>query len=271
MAGTLLTRDKNIRYSVIAASVLLESYQYKSWEHNRRLDEARAAKLAELQHQLTSQQAAEGGERGRAMSLFLPTPITFCWLADGAARTRFLIDGQHRLQALRLLAARDFDLASLDLLVCEILCESPEAMEEAFVRINSGTPVPSEYYDSKVRRVLTAFSELFARKFALALSDSARAPRPYTNLDLMKTEMSAHIPLRDAIIDGRVQADDLLELVLAENAVEKIVEGKGAKGVTTAMVARARKCDFFLGLRAGWPTAIAARAALPSELPSEDT
>jgi hypothetical protein len=181
--------------------------------------------------------------------------------------TRYLIDGQHRIQALRLLASRDFDLASLDLLVCEILCESLEAMEEAFVCINSGTPVPSEYYDSKVRRVLTAFSELFAHKFGSALSDSARAPRPYTNLDLMKTEMSAHIPLRDAIIDGRALAEDLLELVFAENAVEKsaIVGGKGAKGVTTAMVARAHKCDFFLGLRTGWPTVIAARAALPSE------
>lgn len=251
MADLLYADGGHAMYRVLPARALLE-IPHEAWEYNRQVDGDRAARIADAQ----AANLEEGNGR-QAASVMLPTPITFC-LQGGK---RLLMDGQHRVRALQLLRERGLALDQIDVLVCELTCGTPEDVENAFVRINCGTPVPAEYYSKKVRRVLDDFGDEFVQEFPAAISASLRPQRPNANIGIAKTEMSTHIPLRDAIIDGRVKAKDLMDILRAENSIEEKVAAGKPRGVTPLMLDRAKKSGFFLGLRSGWPIAVAARAA----------
>jgi hypothetical protein len=219
------------------------------WEYNRQVDEARVGRAYEDQVRRLRE--------SRVLTMFLPTPITVCWLDT----TAYLMDGQHRLAVLRRLVDRAGIRAdTVSLVLCEMTCHSNEELEEVFVRINSGTQVPAAYYSKKVFALLTQFGAALSTMFSKAVSKAARPQRPNFNLETVRDEMSSQISLRDAIIDKRITVEHLMKVVCRENEIEKQISEQGRRGVPQSILARAEKTGFHLGLRAGWPVAIALQA-----------
>ncbi len=222
----------------------------RPWEYNRGVDRARVARMYAEQVNLLR-------VRGQT-TLFTPVPIVV-YSAPGEPYT--LLDGQHRLEVMRLLTATNPGLRASQLLLCVARGPVPTA-HEVFERVNSGTPVPAAYYNQKVNDVLTQYTASLEVRFPAAISKAPHPHRPNINLGRVREEMSAHLPFRDAIIDGLIAPADLLELTLRENDVETVVSQSGPRSRTPASaVERAGRTHFHLGLRDGWAVALASAAA----------
>jgi hypothetical protein len=254
-----MTASGGISYRICSGKQLLElcdAGKLRVWEFNRALDEARVARMTE--EQLARIQ------RGQSVSLFMPTPVTVCRLGEGL----LLMDGQHRLAVLRRLAQNPgYDAGSVELLLCEAACSRAEELEETFVRVNSGTPVPASYYNRRVLAVLDEFIAELVVKFPKAVSKAARPQRPNFNGARARDEMATQIPLRDAIIDGKLTAAALMAVALEDNALEKAITSTTTRKLPESALNRAAKTDFYLGLREGWAAATALRAAAQATTP----
>jgi len=251
-----ITAQDGTQYELITGAYLLRlvgSASLRDWEGNRDRDGERVARMKESQLALLS--------AGRPTNLFMPVPITVCRYQNAL----LLVDGQHRLAVLQALSREGaLDAEGVELLLCVVPCAAAADVEETFVRINAGTPVPAAYYNQRVKRVLDEFLGLLARAHPKAVSAAARPQRPNYNKSRVRDEMSAQIPLRDAIIDNRVTAQRLAEVALAENEIERVVVDGGARRkLPESCLARAAKTGFYLGLREGWSVAVALRAAAP--------
>lgn len=217
------------------------------WGQNRRVDQARVDRLYEDQVRHLFAQ--------RELTLFTPAPFVVHALPRGAAE---LLDGQHRLAVLRRLEeTHPQSIADLWVVVCSIAGQTAEAV---FERVNSGTPVPAAYYNQKVGAVVKAYLAEVTLRYPAAVSKAPHPHRPNINLARVCDEMTAHLPLRDAIIDGLVTPADLLGVTLEENSIERQVTAAGPrKGLPASAVERARRTNFYLGLREAWPVAVAIR------------
>lgn len=244
----------SISYTVIRGAALLELRSRKAlrqWELNRGVDEERVARLVRDQVARLDQ--------GKGVSLFLPVPITVCRHAG----VLYLIDGQHRAAALeRLRAQRPESADSAELLLCTVQCDSAAAMEDVFLRVNSGTPVPAAYYANKVNVVISTFLERLILTFPGVAGNAAHPQRPRFNLKTVRDEMSSLTQLRDSILNNSLDAEALSALAVAENEIEQARHDspKAASGVPPRCLAAAAKTGFYLGLQKGWPLELALRA-----------
>jgi hypothetical protein len=243
---------ETIRFSFVSGQELL-AWPLEKWVYNRDVDAKRVARICRLYEEQT---------RAGMKSLFLPLPITVCYLAGAA----ILVDGQHRLVALRQLSEQRPELmAGIELAVCEVGCVSEAEVEHTFMRINTGTPVPAAYYNQKVDELVSSFLAALAEQFpgAAAPPETKRPQRPSYNPRFVKDQMSSVTPFRDAAIDGALSVHDLMIIALKENAVEAVAAKSPSHrpGVTAGMYENAKKSGFYLGVRANWAGDVATRAA----------
>jgi len=258
---SLIASSGNVSYRLFTGKQLLglsDAGGLRVWEFNRALDVARVDRMVEDQLARI--------RRGEPVNLFMPTPITVCWLGDG----HLLMDGQHRLAALRRLAqAPGCDAEKVELLLCEVACARAEDVEETFVRVNSGTPVPASYYNRRVLAVLEEFIAELTKRYPTAVSKAARPQRPNFNGARARDEMAVQIPLRDAIVDGKLTAAALLAVALEDNALERAITATTARKIPESALNRAAKTGFYLGLREGWAAATALRAVAQVSAPEQ--
>lgn len=160
-----------------------------------------------------------------------------------ANNTYLVLDGQHRLEAMKRLVALDpgFEV-SIDIL------RAPPGMtiESAFELINSGVPVPDyiKTASGKARRrpVLDRLGILLSRHFGAFVSASARPHVPNINVTQFLERVN-----ESAIIDGFETGDDLFHYVEWINAR---LRGTNAKVDVAAAKKAAAKSVAPLVLRA---------------------
>lgn len=277
---TLLTRNKKVSYRVVRGAELVKARragELVTWEFNRALDEERVSRM--------TQDQIGRLERGDPLTLFLPVPVTVCALGGDACflggdacflgddrcinvgGVTYVMDGQHRLAVLTTLVEHarteiSAPARTAELLLCTVTCATAAELEDVFVRINSGTPVPAAYYDKKVDELLAGYCERLIGLWPLAHSEAARPQRPSFSVRRVKDAMSSQALLRNAIIDGRLTAETLVAITDRENTLERNLQGtEGAgKGIPDRCLKGAIKSEFYLGLRKEWATDIALRA-----------
>lgn len=243
----------DFKYELVPAGTLLAQLrdgELALWECNREVDAERVARLTASQRALLV--------AGKEPSLFTPAPVVL--YGPGAGPSRWLLlDGQHRLKVLAGLVGEFPRLLGQPMLVCTA---SGPTEFEVFERVNSGTPVPALYYNRKVSGVVGEFVRRLQERYPQAVSKAAHPHRPGFNPSKVRDEMTNHVPFRDAVLDGLVTATALMELADEENSVEELVTLEGTRPrVPASVVERARKTKFHLGLRDGWPLALAAASA----------
>jgi hypothetical protein len=258
MQPALQTKDKKVDYRLITAGWLLAAARegrLSPWQYNRATDEARVIRM--LRDQVGRL------EKGQPFTLFLPVPITVCRLGG----VTYLMDGQHRLAVLqRLSDTCPAAVAGVQLALCTVECREPGDLEDVFIRINSGTPVPAAYYAQKVSRVLDEYLHQLRLRYPHAESDAEHPQKPRFNLRRTRDAMSSHLELRDAIIDGWLSAERLLEVTEHENRVEAaFLAAPGAarmKTPSSRCLKYAASTGFYLGLRDGWALTVSIQALL---------
>jgi len=133
---------------------------------------------------------------------------------QGTGGSYLVVDGQHRLEAMRQLHVLDPDYR----VVVEVLKDPPGlTIETAFQLVNSGQPVP-EYIkafaaNARRRPVLEEFAKLFDRRFKKYVSKSPRPNRPNVNVTQLLDRLN-ECPFVDRFRDGA----DLLGFVAHANA-----------------------------------------------------
>ncbi len=251
----IVVRKGDVEYKLTTGAMLLKMKKdgtLITWEFNRDLDEDRVMRMYDAQTALLT--------KNLPLNLFAPAPFYACRAAGGkqVGASWILIDGQHRLAVLDRLSKRiDVQVDEIEILVCSIACSPERTIDDVFVQINSGTPVPSAYYDKKVKSLLAEYTKFLKKEFSLAISDALHPHRPNFNTTVVQDAMSSHVPFRDAVIDGRVTLKMLTATTLEENEMEKATLHRK---LPASALDRAARTGFYLGLRDGWPANIAHRA-----------
>jgi hypothetical protein len=252
----IVAHEGSVEYRLITGTTLLKMKKdgaLITWEFNRDLDEDRVMRMYDSQVALLT--------KDLPLNLFAPAPIYVCRTPGGKqiGSSWVLIDGQHRLAVLGLLYKRsDVQTDKIEILMCSIVCGPGRAIDDVFVQINSGTPVPSAYYDKKVKCLLADYVAFLEKEFSASVSKAPRPQRPNFNTTAVRDEMSTQMLFRDAVIDGRITLKMLTEATLEENVIEKAIPHRK---LPDSVLNRAARTGFYLGLRDGWPTAVALRAA----------
>lgn len=216
------------------------------WDDNRELVDGRAQKLAQVEKELHL-------NTGRYE--FSITPVVVGQLG----LKYYLLDGQHRARAWDLLGRP----ADTEWVVHVVVCASREAVEQTFLWVNSGTPVPSAYFDKRIRAALTDFLDMLEREYPSATSTTKAPHRPRYNRELKRDEMSSYNPLRDALMDKKLTPEDLLSAALEinqEQANRYANDKKARDRQSKKCYETAEKMGFYLGLDVGWPITVAIKA-----------
>jgi hypothetical protein len=247
--------DEAFSYQVITGSQALD-LEAQAWAVSRPLDESRVQKLYREQAKRLTQ--------GLSPSLFLPVPITVAVLRGrGQADQHYIMDGQHRLEVLRRL--NQSEQGTVRLSMCKVQCGTQEELEELYVRINDGAPLPASYLKKKFATWVGQFTALLVKAFPKAISASERPRRPNFNPVLVRERLQTLPALRKAVSLGTITAEKMLRMVHTENAIEAQISAAaqisaGGWKITPSLLRKANETQFPLGLRRDWPVTIAVRA-----------
>lgn len=244
--ATPVTNDAIRRYSpphAVGGDTIVEMIargEVILWRLNRAIDRARVSILAET---MTNSEDPE----------FLgPCPIYVADLPEGPS---FLLDGQHRAAALAAVP----DPTRFVVFLVRISADGEDSLVKEFERINCGTPVPPEYWDSKVRGVVTAFLTSLAQARPGVMSVSERPQRPRYNLQAVIAQLCDHSGLRDAIRFRGLRAAELLSAALELDAFAKKIHEKDSP-IGPKCLAAAHLLNFHLGLDKAWTYQVATTA-----------
>jgi hypothetical protein len=214
------------------------------WAYNRAVDGARARTIANSY----SSAAYDAG----------PMPLVIGQLPDGSA---YLLDGQHRLAAGKLLGPR---AALVEIEVVYEPCADDADLRRVFRLINSGTPVPAAYYDDSMAEFIGRAYTLMKDRWRLAHAVSDKPKRP--NFSEASVRLCLDNPTcRDAVGRGLLTPGILiqelervsLEVDLAyRRSPELAADRYGTKGFPTLYPVAVRK-GFCAGLILAWGLRIA--------------
>lgn len=98
----------------------------------------------------------------------------------------FVIDGQHRLEALKRLI-KDHIIDDLEIVVECLEVPTPERMFELFQIINRAVPVPQHFLTPN--QIINDAVAVLSTQFPKALSDSEKPQRPSINIDRFKNAL----------------------------------------------------------------------------------
>mmetsp|Transcript_36975 Transcript_36975/g.82828 ORF Transcript_36975/g.82828 Transcript_36975/m.82828 type:complete len:408 (+) Transcript_36975:127-1350(+) len=250
------------------------------WERQRvyRKDRAKQIAMDKLRKKSTPGSGGDGESSGSAQLTFPGVIAAYekAWEPapelDGQsdeealakARSRFgIVDGQHRVGALRILYGRgDFDGRVL-LEVFPLGTE--EAVSDLFAEINKAEPVKdvdmpgqaSDFERETLLRVTGALKTAFPDMF----KDSTKCRKPHVNVDNLRDELFAAKVMER---HGHIDDESLLAWILRENDLlgERgddewfEIAGAGKKGgagvAFKKALKKARAFGFFLGLENSW-------------------
>lgn len=241
-----MSKSYNI-HSVEWVIRLIAEKKLQPWAGNREVSPGRAASIAKT---VT-----------RDMD-FGPMPIIVAVLPDGR---ELIVDGQHRLDAARQLAP---DVAArLQLCLCKVECKTENDVRLAFIRVNSGTPVPTTYWSDFIKEFMEGFLAAIAKKWpdVVVHAGYKRPAFPASYLrDSMTIDMDTCNILREAYLGGKISVDGAMQLLESHNAVVKglydLSEASQLRkdGASADMLARSRHHGFYIGLSKGWCRCFAA-------------
>jgi hypothetical protein len=209
----------------------LVGIDFRTSSVQRDLDAERVSTIVDFQ---TRRHAAGDG-------LFF-SGVIIVWEYPHAPGELLVLDGQHRLEAMKRLAVLSPDFR----VVVEVLRSPPGlTIETAFQLINEGVPVPEYIKDASAsatrRPVLDRLGVLFKRRFGAFLSKSTHPN--LANVNLTQFLDRVH---KSAIIGQFHNGDDLMDYVIWNNAllrrdgkVSKAADKKKAeKGLNDALYLR---------------------------------
>lgn len=184
--------------------------------------------------------------------------------------TNYIVDGQHRLEAL-LIADREAPeiVDAAVVLVCWVTVESDEEVRREFKLVNQGTPVPAAYYNKEVGDVLSAAVATLAKAFPLAVATTDTWQRPKFGTRNTVECLSSQTSIRDSITLHGASAKDILAFIMRENdrlraqfENDDVAESLALNyGASAAIVDRAVKSRFYLGIIKDWHAHVASNYA----------
>ena len=219
----------------------LQQLRLNPWSHNRPVDMDRAEQLAAFQRKeyLVCKEYSFD---------VLPVSVAF-W-----ENALYVVDGQHRLQAWKMLGFPE--VAKWDVNVH--LCEREADVQQVFENVNSSTPVPANYYSEKVSQVLNAFLERLMSEYPDAHREG-KVAKPRFAPQTVREALGSYPDLREYIQRGQITAADLMRAAQHQNNIKRHEYKHRAAPRTYKM---AEKIKFFLALEnpKTWPTTVAAEA-----------
>eukprot|EP00037_Helgoeca_nana_P037613 m.16801 g.16801 ORF g.16801 m.16801 type:complete len:369 (-) comp9106_c0_seq1:49-1155(-) len=217
---------------------LIDSNTFPVWEKQRAYSEARAKKIAKAMTKSNS-----------------PFPgVIAVFELDGH---HAIIDGQHRVGALRELLAAGVWPADASILLEVHQIESRAAVDKLFVDINRAEPLslvdlPGVASDN-IRTVLNDAVGKLAQQYPPMFSDSRRCRTPHVNVDKLRDDI-----FESGIIERHdlQSADDLLEWLGKVNTELYQQRARWDAKLDTPSFAKAldksKSHHFFLGLDRSW-------------------
>lgn len=170
-----------------------------SYEHNRELKQRRAQRLATFEKDRFAKEGTYS---------FCEQSISLCDF-NGTLK---LIDGQHRLRAWEILEQPE----DTEFMITVFICISDEEVQNAFARINSGTPVPRAYYNRKALQVVRSALDQLEEKHHGIAGESKHVKRPkYYRPDVEQFFLQQNETFINAIMD-KVITDDILYQTILE-------------------------------------------------------
>lgn len=171
-----------------------------------------------------------------------------------------ILDGQHRVGMMQLLAEKKANI-SLDQVLVEVhTCPDSELDEEKFARdlfveINKAEPVklvdmPGVAKESD-RRILTKAAEDLRESFPDMFSPSQNCRSPHVNIDNLRDALFASNVLKK----HSISSDKALTKWILERNQELAEKYQGKTeidGIPARALSKAQKFDFYLGLDATW-------------------
>lgn len=226
--------------------------EWKTWEDNRAVDQARILRLITIQEKKCS-------DIGRFDFYF--NPIVLCQLND-SKDLKYLIDGQHRVATIQKMYEKynnkeenkeetNFLQAfeKIECLIMNVRCIDRDEISYNFERVNSGTPLPPSYYDKKISGIIDGYLKWLEEKFPGLEKPSKSPHRPNYNEIVIKETMSSVQDFRNAIIDGKVNEDHLIEVteVLNKDLGKTFTSRIKRSKLPEKIIEKLKSSKFFLG------------------------
>lgn len=119
-------------------------------------------------------------------SFFFTNPITFAEFEN----KKYILDGQHRLQAIQKLI-NYFDV-DFDVLIAVIFVDSKEEIDEKYIALNQNKPVPLPSNMNDWKQFTRHIDEYFQNHYSVYFSRSERPQAPNFNKELMLQYINTH-------------------------------------------------------------------------------
>jgi hypothetical protein len=224
--------------------------EIKSWDLNRPI----AFDTVEVLFELWSK---------KSTNIFAPNLITICRLHDNL----LLVDGQHRLSVLERIHLKFGPSVTNEimLMVCYYDCKTIDDIKECFCNINSGTPVPSSYFDDAVAETINRYYDALSIKFPSFVSESVEPRRPYFSKQKIHRQLSSFTGVREGILAHQITAEILYTHTIVVNTNRKQMYTEMNRkeldklGITENMFKFAsQRGEFYCGLSKEWISEVAA-------------
>ncbi len=206
------------------------------WKENREVDEDRVKSIKESVESIPKNEEENPN--------FGPNPIHLAKFDDKL----YLIDGQHRMNVLKKIAARIRD--KMQIFVCTTICESSQEISELFEIVNKGVPVPKTYTDLYIKDVARNFINMIELNFPKQSSKSRKPNRPNYNKENMLEIMGNDNEFSNLIKNDTLTCDILYEELIKRNKEYKPKVGK--KGISQLMIDTCGKDGLKLTLEKKW-------------------
>lgn len=212
---------------------------FSLWEGNRRISEKRAARIAA--------EVTKVGDFG-------PIPIVI-GRVGGAS---YVIDGQHRLQAAKLLNQIAANRATL--CVCWETCRDETELIALFRNVNCGSPVPPSHWNPDVKQFSQELASAIRRNWSSdVFSENASSQRPRITEATLFSVIDNCRETREAASIHCLSVPNALAILIQMNAAAEQLLGGGGKAiamknceVSHKMLGIATRLKFFVGLQKGW-------------------
>jgi hypothetical protein len=177
-------------------------------------------------------------------------------LQDGDGKLSIL-DGQHRVGALALIAEKAPDAMDLENILVEVYSSSDEKdlAEEIFVEINKSEPIKLVDMPGVAkagdRNIITSAAAKVAERYPEMFKPSQQCRVPHLNIDNLRDALFASEVLKrhdikssSALVNWITAQNDLLAAKFQDPEVVSKVNAKALE--------KAKKYDFYLGMESSW-------------------
>jgi hypothetical protein len=231
------------RLTVVEVLARWDNGLFCIWSGNRHLVESRAARIAvEV-------------ERNKD---FGPMPIIIGCITSGERRNGFVVDGQHRLHAARLLSSEA--AARTELCLCWEECKNELDLRALFRRVNCGTPVPPSHWDEDVYTFCKDVAREIRKKWSADIvKDTNTCQRPRVTFRALREAIDECRDTREAAAANKLSAANAIATLIHMNTIhERMFTGESGKRaradekVSEDMLGIAIRYKFYIGLRKNW-------------------